>query len=89
MDKDPIVQFFILYTFDPDGCKHRPPAAKALAAVPCANYVADMSDIVLRVTEGEITVLHEDVNRVLGRMRDLEVRVEHLEVSAVSADHSP
>ena len=42
-----------------------------------------------RVTEGEVTVLHEDVNRVLGRMRDLEVRVEHLEVSAVPADHSP
>jgi hypothetical protein len=42
-----------------------------------------------RVTEGEITVLHEDVNRVAERMRDLEVRVEQLEVSAVSADHSP
>jgi hypothetical protein len=42
-----------------------------------------------RVTEGEITVLHEDVNRVLGRMRDLEVRVEHLEVGAAPADHSP
>jgi hypothetical protein len=39
-----------------------------------------------RVTEGEITVLHEDVNRVAERMRDLEVRVEQLEVVAVPAD---
>jgi hypothetical protein len=28
-----------------------------------------------RVTEGEITVLHEDVNRVQQRLQDLELRV--------------
>jgi len=32
-----------------------------------------------RVTEGEITVLHEDVNRVQQRLQDLELRVEELE----------
>ncbi len=36
-----------------------------------------------RVTEGEITVLHEDVNRVQQRLQDLELRVEELE------DHRP
>lgn len=32
-----------------------------------------------RVTEGEITVLHEDINRVQQRLQDLELRVEELE----------
>ena len=44
--------------------------------------------------KGEITVLHEDVNRVpdkeispaAERMQDLEIRVEKLEGSTVSAD---
>ena len=31
------------------------------------------------VTEGEVTVLHEDVNRVQQRLTDLEMRVEELE----------
>jgi hypothetical protein len=31
-----------------------------------------------RVTKGEITVLHEDVNRVQSRLTDLETRVEEL-----------
>ena len=32
-----------------------------------------------RVTEGEVTVLHEDVSRVQNRLTDLEVRIEVLE----------
>ena len=32
-----------------------------------------------RVTEGQVTVLHEDVNRVQHRLTDLEARVEELE----------
>jgi len=32
-----------------------------------------------RVSEGEIVVLHEDVNRVQARLSDLETRVEELE----------
>ncbi len=32
-----------------------------------------------RVMEGEVTVLHEDVNRVQQRLQDLELRVEELE----------
>jgi cob(I)alamin adenosyltransferase len=32
-----------------------------------------------RVTEGEITVLHEDVNRVTQRLSELESRVDALE----------
>lgn len=39
--------------------------------------VHDMGET--RVTEGEITVLHEDVNRVQQRLQDLELRVEELE----------
>jgi hypothetical protein len=39
-----------------------------------------------RVTEGEITVLHQDVNRVAERIQDVEIRVEKLEGSTVSAD---
>jgi chromosome segregation ATPase len=43
--------------------------------------IRDMGET--RVTEGEITVLHEDVNRVQQRLQDLELRVEELE------DHRP
>jgi hypothetical protein len=35
-----------------------------------------------RVTAGEVAALHEDFNRVQNRMRDLEVRVEQLEVNS-------
>jgi len=35
-----------------------------------------------RVTAGEVAVLHEDFNRVQNRMRDLEVKVEHLEANS-------
>jgi uncharacterized protein YicC (UPF0701 family) len=41
------------------------------------STIHDMGET--RVTEGEMTVLHEDVDRVLSRLTALESRVEELE----------
>jgi ubiquinone biosynthesis protein UbiJ len=41
------------------------------------STIEDMGET--RVTEGEVAVLHEDVNRVQARLANLETRMEELE----------